>query len=49
MRDLSFEVPEGRVFALIGAKGAGKTATIKVFMNIVGVTSADATVPRGGP
>lgn len=35
VRDLSFAVPEGSAFALIGANGAGKTTTIKVLMNIL--------------
>lgn len=35
LRGLSFEVPEGSAFALIGANGAGKTTTIKVLMNIL--------------
>jgi len=35
LRGLSFDVPEGSAFALIGANGAGKTTTIKVLMNIL--------------
>src|SRR6266566_7845961 len=35
LRGLSFEVPEGSAFALIGANGAGKATTIKVLMNIL--------------
>lgn len=35
LQGLSFEVPEGSAFALIGANGAGKTTTIKVLMNIL--------------
>jgi ABC-2 type transport system ATP-binding protein len=44
LRGLTFRVPEGSAFALIGANGAGKTTTIKVLMNIIGPTSGDATV-----
>ena len=44
LRGLSFSVPEGSTFALIGANGAGKTTTIKVLMNIVEPTAGDATV-----
>lgn len=44
LRGLSFGVPEGSTFALIGANGAGKTTTIKVLMNIVEPTAGDATV-----
>ena len=35
LRGLSFDVPVGSAFALIGANGAGKTTTIKVLMNIL--------------
>jgi ABC-2 type transport system ATP-binding protein len=31
---LNFAVPEGSVYALVGPHGSGKTATIKVLMNI---------------
>jgi ABC-2 type transport system ATP-binding protein len=44
LQGLSFSVPEGSTFALIGANGAGKTTTIKVLMNIVEPTAGDATV-----
>ncbi len=32
--DVSFNVPEGAVFGLIGRNGAGKTTTIRMMMNI---------------
>jgi ABC-2 type transport system ATP-binding protein len=44
LRGLSFEVPEGSAFALIGANGAGKTTTIKVLMNILEPTRGSATL-----
>ena len=44
LRGLSFSVPEGSAFALIGANGAGKTTTIKVLMNILEPTRGSATV-----
>jgi ABC-2 type transport system ATP-binding protein len=44
LRGLSFDVPEGSAFALIGANGAGKTTTIKVLMNILEPTSGSATL-----
>ena len=37
VRDLSFEVPAGSVFALIGANGAGKTSTILAIAGLVAV------------
>jgi ABC-2 type transport system ATP-binding protein len=44
VQDLSFAVPEGSAFALIGANGAGKTTTIKVLMNILEPTRGSANV-----
>lgn len=44
LRGLSFDVPEGSAFALIGANGAGKTTTIKVLMNILEPSIGKATV-----
>jgi ABC-2 type transport system ATP-binding protein len=44
LQGLSFSVPEGSTFALIGANGAGKTTTIKVLMNIIEPTVGHATV-----
>jgi ABC-2 type transport system ATP-binding protein len=44
LRGLSFGVPEGSAFALIGANGAGKTTTIKVLMNIIEPTRGSATL-----
>lgn len=44
IRDLSFVVPEGSAFALIGANGAGKTTTIKLLMNIFEPSRGIATV-----
>jgi ABC-2 type transport system ATP-binding protein len=41
---LSFAVPEGSAFALIGANGAGKTTTIKIVMNILQATHGTAEV-----
>src|SRR2546426_12800386 len=37
--DVSFEVPPGVVFALLGENGAGKTTTIRIML---GLTEADA-------
>ena len=44
LRGLSFSVPEGSAYALIGANGAGKTTTIKVLMNILEPSQGNATV-----
>src|SRR5690348_13870949 len=44
LRGLTFDVPEGSAFAMIGANGAGKTTTIKVLMNILEPSSGQATL-----
>jgi len=44
LQGLSFKVPEGSAFALIGANGAGKTTTIRVLMNILEPTKGSATI-----
>jgi ABC-2 type transport system ATP-binding protein len=44
LRGLSFDVPDGSAFAMIGANGAGKTTTIKVLMNILEPTRGSATL-----
>ena len=41
---VDLEVPEGAIYALVGANGAGKTTLIKVLMNIFQPTSGSATV-----
>jgi ABC-2 type transport system ATP-binding protein len=44
VRGISFSVPEGSAYALIGANGAGKTTTLKILMNILEPTNGSATV-----
>jgi ABC-2 type transport system ATP-binding protein len=44
LRGLSFTVPPGSAYALIGANGAGKTTTIKILMNIIEPTQGTATI-----
>jgi ABC-type multidrug transport system ATPase subunit len=44
LRGLSFSVPQGSAFALIGANGAGKTTTIKILVNILEASRGSATV-----
>jgi ABC-2 type transport system ATP-binding protein len=41
---LSLSVPEGGVYALLGANGAGKTTALKLLMNLHPPTSGQATV-----
>lgn len=44
--DVSFIVPEGSVFGLIGRNGAGKTTTIRMMMNIL-VPDSGEVILRG--
>jgi len=41
---LSLAVPQGSVYALLGANGAGKTTALKLMMNLHPATSGEATV-----
>jgi ABC-2 type transport system ATP-binding protein len=41
---LNLAVPEGSVYALLGANGAGKTTALKLMMNLHPATSGEATV-----
>lgn len=44
VHDLTFAVPAGRVCALLGANGAGKSTTIKMLMNLLRPTAGAARV-----
>ena len=44
VRGISFSVPQGSAYALIGANGAGKTTTMKILVNILEPTSGSTTV-----
>jgi len=44
LRGISLAVPEGNIYALIGANGAGKTTTIKTLLNLLAPTSGRAEV-----
>ncbi|HKT72960.1 MAG TPA: ABC transporter ATP-binding protein [Steroidobacteraceae bacterium] len=44
LRDLSIAVPEGSVFALMGASGAGKTTAIKILLNMIAPSSGRASI-----
>jgi ABC-2 type transport system ATP-binding protein len=42
LSDLTFNVPEGSVFALAGANGAGKSSAIRILMNLIQPSSGHA-------
>jgi ABC-2 type transport system ATP-binding protein len=44
LRGIDLAVPEGAIYALVGANGAGKTTMIKLMMSILRPTSGSATV-----
>ncbi|MEP6960995.1 MAG: ABC transporter ATP-binding protein [Acidobacteriota bacterium] len=44
LNQLSFALPEGSVYGLLGANGAGKTTALKVLMNLHQPTSGEAKV-----
>ena len=44
VRELTFQVPEGSIYAFLGPNGAGKTTTIKMLLNILRPTSGSAGI-----
>jgi ABC-2 type transport system ATP-binding protein len=44
LHGLNLSVPQGSVFALVGASGAGKTTAIKILLNIIAPSSGRATI-----
>jgi ABC-2 type transport system ATP-binding protein len=44
LHGVSLAMPEGSVFALVGASGAGKTTTIKILLNMMQPTSGVARI-----
>lgn len=44
VRDVSFEVPEGRIFGLLGPNGAGKTTAIRIINHILIADSGTVTI-----
>ena len=44
LQGLDLSMPEGSVFALVGASGAGKTTTIKILLNMLAPTRGRATI-----
>jgi ABC-2 type transport system ATP-binding protein len=44
LKNVSFNVPQGSIFALLGPNGAGKTTLIKTLLGIVSASSGNATI-----
>jgi ABC-2 type transport system ATP-binding protein len=44
VRDVSFDVPKGRVFGFLGPNGAGKSTTMRVLAGYLTATSGRATI-----
>jgi ABC-2 type transport system ATP-binding protein len=44
VRDISFEVKEGEIFAFLGPNGAGKTTTIKMLITLLQPTSGSVEI-----
>jgi ABC-2 type transport system ATP-binding protein len=44
LHELNLSVPEGSVFALMGANGAGKTTLIKILLNMISPTQGRTTI-----
>ncbi|NNN14807.1 MAG: ABC transporter ATP-binding protein [Acidimicrobiaceae bacterium] len=42
--DLSFEVPSGSVFGLLGPNGSGKTTTIRMVLGLIQIDSGEASI-----
>src|SRR5246500_2913387 len=49
VRDLSFEVKAGEIFAFLGPNGAGKTTTIKILTTLLRPTSGEVEVDGFNP
>jgi len=49
LRDVSFTVPRGAAFGLIGLNGAGKTTLVKALLDVVRPTSGNVLVLGGSP
>ena len=44
LKDISFQVNEGEIVALIGANGAGKTTTFRILCGLIPATSGKVEV-----
>jgi ABC-2 type transport system ATP-binding protein len=44
VEDVSFEIPEGKLFVLLGPNGAGKTTTVRMLLGLIAPTAGQAHV-----
>ncbi len=44
LKDVSFEIEKGSIFALLGSNGAGKTTTIKILTTLISSDGGNATI-----
>jgi ABC-2 type transport system ATP-binding protein len=44
VEELTFDIPEGKLFTLLGPNGAGKTTTVRMLMGLISPTSGTAKV-----
>jgi ABC-2 type transport system ATP-binding protein len=44
VEELTFDIPEGKLFTLLGPNGAGKTTTVRMLMGLISPTSGTARV-----
>lgn len=44
VKDLSFQIRDGEVFALLGPNGAGKTTTVKMMVGMISTTEGDIKI-----
>lgn len=49
VKNITFEVPRGRIFAFLGPNGAGKTTTIKILTTLLSATSGRILVDGHNP
>ena len=44
VNNISFEIPQGEIFAFLGPNGAGKTTTIKMLTTLLKPTGGDVEI-----
>jgi ABC-2 type transport system ATP-binding protein len=44
VEDISFEIPEGKLFTLLGPNGAGKTTTVRLLLGLIAPDAGAAKI-----